>query len=59
MLTNVTFHLMKNLYLHKVSIHVNFYENRFINEYARKSSASISSIKSRKMHTVNMSFNDL
>ena len=34
--------LMKNLRLHNVSIHRNFYQNRFINEYARKKKAKIS-----------------
>ena len=32
----VILYLMKNLRLHDVSIHRNFYQNRFINEYARK-----------------------
>ena len=35
---------MKNLRLHNVSIHgFFFYQNRFINEYARKKKAKISS----------------
>ena len=32
---------MKNLRLHNVSIHRNFYQNRFINECARKKKAKI------------------
>ena len=31
---------MKNLRLHNVSIHRNFYKNRFINDYARKKTKS-------------------
>ena len=30
---------IKNLRLHNVSIHRNFYQNRFKNEYARKKNA--------------------
>ena len=32
---------MKNLRLHNVSIHRNFYQNRFINKYAKKKKAKI------------------
>ena len=31
----------KNMCLHNVSIHTNFYQNRFINECARKKKAKI------------------
>ena len=32
----VIFHLMKNLRLHTVSIHINLYQNWFLNECATK-----------------------
>ena len=32
---------IKNMCLHNVSIHTNFYQNRFINECARKKKAKI------------------
>ena len=38
----VIIYFMKNLRLYNVSIHRNFYQNRFINEYARKKKAKIS-----------------
>ena len=34
-------HLMKILHLYNVSVHRNFYQNQFINEYARKKMAKI------------------
>ena len=37
---------MKNLRLHNVSIHRNFYQNKFINEYARKKKAKFSESRS-------------
>ena len=41
MTSEVILHFMKNLRLHNVSIHRNFYQNRFINECARKKKAKI------------------
>ena len=35
-LFEVQLYFMKTLRLHNVIIHINFYQNRFINEYARK-----------------------
>ena len=37
---------MKNLPLHNVSNHRNFYQNQFINEYAKKKKAKISESQS-------------
>ena len=37
----VILNFIKNLHLHNVSIHTNFYQNRFINEYDRKKKAKI------------------
>ena len=37
----VILYFMKNLRLYNVSIHRIFYQNRFINEYARKKKAKI------------------
>ena len=37
---------MKKLWLHNVSIHIDFYQNRFINEYARKKKAKITESQS-------------
>ena len=42
----VILYFMKNLCLHNVSIHTNFYQNRFINEYDRKKKAKISESRS-------------
>ena len=42
----VIIYFMKNLRLHNVSIHRNFYQNRFINEYDRKKKAKISESQS-------------
>ena len=39
---DVILYFMKNLHLHNVSIQGNFYQNQFINEYARKKKAKIS-----------------
>ena len=40
-------YFMKNLYLYNISIHGNFYQNQFINEYARKKKAKISESRSQ------------
>ena len=42
----VILYFMKILRLHNVSIHRNFYQNRFINKYARKKKAKISESRS-------------
>ena len=42
----VNVYFMKNLRLHNVSIHRNFDQNRFLNEYARKKKAKISESRS-------------
>ena len=34
-------YFMKNLRLHNVGIHGNLYQNRFVNEYARKKKGKI------------------
>ena len=41
MTSEVILRFMKNLRLHNVSIHRNFYQNRSINEFARKKKAKI------------------
>ena len=41
MTSKVTIHLMKNLRLHNVSIHRNFYQNRLIYKCVKKSLAKI------------------
>jgi hypothetical protein len=46
MTSEVIFYLMKNLRLHNISIHRNCYQDRFINEYARKKQAKISESQS-------------
>ena len=42
----VILYFIKTLRLHNVSIHRNFYQNRFVNEYARKKKAKISESRS-------------
>ena len=45
-MTEVILYLMTNLRLHYVKIHRNFYQDWFINEYARKKKAKISEFQS-------------
>ena len=44
MTSEVKLYLMKNLRLYNVSIYRNFFQDRFINEYARKKKAKMSEI---------------
>ena len=45
----VILYFMNNFCLHNVSIHRNFDQNQFINEYARKKKAKISESRSHGM----------
>ena len=42
----VILYFIKSLLLHNVNIHINLYQNRFMNEYARKKKAKISESRS-------------
>ena len=41
MTSEVILYFIKKMRLHKVSIHINFYQNQFINKYARKKKGKI------------------
>ena len=41
----MTVEVILNLRIHNVIIHINFYQNRFINECVRKKNESINSLK--------------
>ena len=49
MTSEVILYLMKNSRLHNVSIHRNFYQNRFINKYVRKKKAKIQESQSPRV----------
>ena len=46
MTVEVKLYFIKNLHLDNVSIHRDFYQNQFLNEYARKKKAKISESRS-------------